>query len=516
MINRLVSVVIVTRNRKKDLLECVDSYRKSTYPKIEIIVVDNASNPAVAGWLSQKYKDVKLITSDKNIGAAGGRNLGIAHSRGEFILFSDDDAFADKEMVDNLVRAFEENKKAGIIQPLVYDKQKPNMLQGAGHDINLTTGRIKAWGVREIDGGQYEGLRKVPMAGCVWMVRRAVIQKIGLFDEEYFIPYEDCDFCSRAKRAGFEIYCYSPAKTWHLGLKSTYVHPWIEWLGITSGERSFRVARNKIIFMSKHSPFFSKAAFFVLFLPLYTLAHSIIILATGKLTLFKSYWRGLLSGLAYFLKKTFNDLTIFILSWTDPVPWLLDRSAKTLLDIGCGEGLPMRLVNLRHKLTKSVGIDLFEPYLNKARQIGTHDQYFIKDITKLKFGNKSFDAVLASHVLEHLPKKKALMVLKKLEKIAKKQVLVAAPIGHMFHPETDGNKLQLHLSAFEPEELEKRGYKVFRYGWKWLLGEGSLMERFPNIFARELFFIIHLIFTPIFYIFPDIGTYTFVASKKIR
>ena len=59
----------------------------------------------------------------------------------------------------------------------------------------------------------------------------------------------------RARKAGFDLYCYSKAKTYHQGIKKTFVHPWVEWLGITSPERAFRVARNKMIFMRKHSPF---------------------------------------------------------------------------------------------------------------------------------------------------------------------------------------------------------------------------------------------------------------------
>lgn len=298
---KLVSVVIVSKDRKKDLVECIDSYLKSSYKSLEIIVVDNASVPSLDSWLPKKYPTVKLITSKTNLGAAEGRNRGLEASLGSYIVFTDDDAYADKDMVRYLVEAFKMKKEAGIIQPLVYDKQKPTMLQGAGHDIDLTTGRINASGVKEEDVGQYEGLREVPMCGCVWMVKREVFNNIGNYDKAYFIPYEDSDFSIRAKKVGYKLYCYSKAKTWHQGPKKTFIHPLIEWLGITSQERAYRIARNKMIFMRKHSPFPNNLIFFFILLPIYLLSHTVIIIIAGRLDILAKYWKGVLTGILYSL-----------------------------------------------------------------------------------------------------------------------------------------------------------------------------------------------------------------------
>ncbi len=296
---KLVSVVIVTRDRKKDLIECIDSCLASTYKSLELIIVDNASKPPLFTWLPKKYPMVEIISSEKNLGAAGGRNLGLKYAIGGFVLFTDDDAACDKDMIKRLVEVFEIKSDAGIVQPLVYDKHNKNMLQGAGHDINLTTGRIKGWGVKEEDKGQYDGIREVPMCGCVWMVKRKVFNKVGNYDEDYFIPYEDSDFSIRVRNRGYKLYCTSLAKTWHRGLKVTFVHPSLEWLGITSSERAYRVARNKMIFMRKNSPFPNNLAFFFILLPIYILSHSIIIISAGRLDVLFKYWRGVISGVIY-------------------------------------------------------------------------------------------------------------------------------------------------------------------------------------------------------------------------
>lgn len=530
MTQKKVSVVIVTKDRKKDLVECVDSYLACLYKNLEIIVVDNASKPPLLIWFPQKYKTVKLITTDANLGAAEGRNVGFAQATGEYIVFTDDDAYADKDMVSELVKVFEEHKNAGIAQPLVYDKNAKQMLQGAGHDINLLTGRIIAWGVQEKDTGQYVGIRKVPMCGCVWMVARKVFTKIGTYDEDYFIPYEDSDFSIRARKAGFGLYCNSMAKTWHQGIKTTYVHPWVEWLGITSPVRAYRVARNKIIFMRKHSPFPQNLFFFFIMLPCYALAHSLIIILARRFDILLQYWLGLISGIIYALAFPFLGLReqykvldnklkpfkMFLMAWTDPIPLVTDKNVRTILDLGCGDGKLMIMIKSRRHIDKAVGVDIFEADLDSARARNTHEEYLLQDVRKVSFPKKSFDLVLSSHVVEHLPKMDAEKFIAKMEAMANKQVIIATPIGETYHPAVGGNIHQMHLSSFVPEDFHKMGYKTINYGWKWLLAEDGLAHTVKSELARKLVYGFNILVTPIYYLFPQISDYVFVAYKDVH
>lgn len=528
---RLVSVVIVSKDRKQDLIDCVECFLRPSYKPLEIIVVDNGSKPPLATWLPKKFKSVKLITSEFNIGAAGGRNLGLQHAKGEYILFSDDDAYADKDMVKNLVSVFESKPGAGIVQPLVYDRKIKNLLQGAGHDINLTTGRIWAAGVKEKDKGQYNGVREVPMCGCVWMVKREVFDSIGNYDEDYFIPYEDSDFSIRAKRAGFKLYCYSEAKTWHRGYKSTFVHPWIEWLGITSPERAYRVARNKMIFMRKHSPLPNNLIFFFILMPIYTLLHSAIIFLSRRFDILFKYWLGVMSGIIYAITfplnkkvikaywdfdKRLENFKMLLLAWTDPITWVLNPDIKTVLDLGCGQGKPMEFINKRLQVKKSVGVDLFEPYIKEAKQKKIHSEYLVKDVRKVKFAPKSFDLVMASHVLEHLKEKDAWKVLENMERMAKRQVIVVTPIGEHYHQLEDGNIWQLHLSHFTPIDFINRGYQIKKYGWKWLLGDYGIVHTIKNDLIRKLLYTFNILITPIYYYFQGSCDYIFVAYRNFN
>lgn len=293
-----VSVVIVTRNRKEELFDCLRSIVNQTRKPDEFVVIDNASNEDIKQKVGKEFPSAKFIKSHKNLGGAGGRNLGYVNTHGEYILFMDDDAAADKDLITHLLDGFK--PKVGIVQPKIYDKKKRNVIQGIGHGINLLTGRVYGIGVGEKDKGQYDEDREVPMVGCTWMVKRGVFEKVGLYDDDIFIPYEDSDFCIRATKAGYKVMYIHKGKVWHQGPKNTGVPARLQWIGITTPERAYRVSRNKIIFMKKHAPALNLILFSIIFVPIYAFIHSLIMLTSLRLDILRHYWKGLFSGLLYF------------------------------------------------------------------------------------------------------------------------------------------------------------------------------------------------------------------------
>lgn len=210
-----------------------------------------------------------------------------------------------------------------------------------------------------------------------------------------------------------------------------------------------------------------------------------------------------------------NPFKVFLLSLEDPVCWIIDKSSESILDVGCGQGFPMKMIKSRMKVKKSLGVDLFKPYIEIGKKLKIHDRYVISDVRRLKFNDKSFDVVLALQILEHLKKKEAWKLVAKIEKIAKKQIIIATPIGKMYHPATDNNKLQLHLSAFYPEEFENRGYKIIRFGRKELLGENGLVHKINNDLLRKMVYGFSCLINISFYLFQPLANYHFVAHKKI-
>lgn len=211
-----------------------------------------------------------------------------------------------------------------------------------------------------------------------------------------------------------------------------------------------------------------------------------------------------------------RPLKVFVLSLIEPECWLIDKSAKTILDVGCGQGLPMEMIKMRMKPEKTVGIDLFEPYIKESKKKKIHDKYIKQDVREIDFSENSFDVAMALQVLEHLPKKDAWRVLEKMEKIARRQVLIATPIGEMYHPAVDDNELQLHQSHFYPEEFEKRGYKVTKVGFKFVTGEEGVVHKVRSDILRKAIYTLNLFVTLFTILFPSVGDYYFVASKKFK
>jgi len=156
------------------------------------------------------------------------------------------------------------------------------------------------------------------------------------------------------------------------------------------------------------------------------------------------------------------------------------RNCESVLDVGCGWNSPLARIPKRFS---STGVDLFQPSLTISKKRKIHDRYVRLDVRQLAtgFAPRSFDAVLASDVLEHLTKKEGEKLLASMEKIARKRVIVFTPNGFIPQEVYEDNVLQRHQSGWSACELESRGYVVRGFhGWKWLRGERSTLRIRPK------------------------------------
>ncbi len=144
---------------------------------------------------------------------------------------------------------------------------------------------------------------------------------------------------------------------------------------------------------------------------------------------------------------------------------------RTLLDVGCGTHSP--IIGFAKRLDYSVGIDAFEESIHVSQAKGIHNEYRVMsvlDIAKV-FDSRSFDCVLASDVIEHLRKEDGYKLIERMEKIARKKVIVFTPNGFFPQAEYDGNRLQAHLSGWSGDEMRGMGYRVVGIaGWKRVRG----------------------------------------------
>jgi GT2 family glycosyltransferase len=238
----LVSIISINYNQARVTCELIESLKKVHYPKIEIIIVDNASSEDPSSIAA--YPEVQLLRSNSNLGFSGGNNLGIRAAKGSYLLFLNNDTEVEPDFLEPLVTLMESNKAIGMVTPkIVYFGT--NIIQYAGsHSINPFTGRGKKIGSMEVDNGQYNDVRETSLGhGAALMVSRKLIQSIGLMPELFFLYYEEHDWCEKAKRAGFKIYYSGVTKIYHKESMS---------VGKNSILKTYYMNRNRVVFMRRN------------------------------------------------------------------------------------------------------------------------------------------------------------------------------------------------------------------------------------------------------------------------
>jgi SAM-dependent methyltransferase len=154
--------------------------------------------------------------------------------------------------------------------------------------------------------------------------------------------------------------------------------------------------------------------------------------------------------------------------------------AKTVLDVGCGYPSPIRGFSRKFH---SVGVDAFEPSIEKSRAEGIHNDYIKANVLEIgsKVPEKSFDCVVAADLIEHLEKGDGLQLLEMMENIARERVVVFTPNGYVPQGEYNGNAWQVHRSGWTPEEMRERGYRIVGInGHKSLRGAYALVQHKPE------------------------------------
>ena len=198
-------------------------------------------------------------------------------------------------------------------------------------------------------------------------------------------------------------------------------------------------------------------------------------------------------------------------------PWIIRHNLgdmKTILDVGCGDGSMMLKINFDNKYDVT-GIDLYSPYLRMAKGNGVYKKIVKGSIKNMKFKNRSFDAVLASQVIEHISKREGIKMIKEMERIAKKKVIIATPKGFVpFEPfeKKDNNPLQVHKSGWEIDEMRKYGYKIYGQGSGFIYKPTGLLYKFRNL--KNIFIIISFLLSPLTYLAPNTSSIIVAVKNK--
>lgn len=280
MAKKLVSVIITTRDRKKIVLDCLESVLKMDYPNFEVILIDNASTDGTAKVVRKKFPKVKIIVSKKNLGLNGGKNLGQKHAHGDYILFIDSDTVVDKNLLAELVKIAETDKKIGILCPKIHYFDRKNVIWYAGSHINLLTSQTKNIGANQADQGQWDQIRPTEFAPTAYLAKRIVAQKLKGHNADFFMTYGDTDFGFRARKMGFKVIFCPTAKLWHRLQMQENIKT-IRALGYNLPMRAYYFARNRVVFMKRHAPKLNFIIFMLFFFPSMTLYFAYKIIRFG-------------------------------------------------------------------------------------------------------------------------------------------------------------------------------------------------------------------------------------------
>lgn len=215
----LVSLIILNYNGKDDTIEFLQSLKRTDYPNYEIIVVDNASTDGSVEAIRKNFPRVKIVKNKKNLGFAGGINSGIRKSKGKYVVISDNDRYvSQKEWLSLLVDVAESDEKIGIVVPMLL-YYRTNTIQSIGqvapNILTKITSVTFLLGLGEKDKGQFSKI--IDIAAGNGLIKREVLEKIGLFDEKMLRYFEETDLCYRAKKIGYRIVSEPRSKMWHKG-----------------------------------------------------------------------------------------------------------------------------------------------------------------------------------------------------------------------------------------------------------------------------------------------------------
>jgi GT2 family glycosyltransferase len=250
------AIVIVTRNHRHDLAECLPSLAAQTRQDFTIVVSDNDSNDGTVDWIRDEHPHVQMIENRANLGFAEGSNVGLrwALAAGaQYVVLLNPDTVVDPHWLDELVHSAETDASVGICQSKIYryPATTPPVINTVGNYLHYT-GVGSCGHLDEVDRGQFADDVEIPYAsGAAMLVKADVVRDIGLLDADLFMYHDDLDWSLRARLRGHRI---------RLSAKSVVYH---RYEFHRSAAKFFFIERNRLIWLCKTH----RASFLLLILP---------------------------------------------------------------------------------------------------------------------------------------------------------------------------------------------------------------------------------------------------------
>lgn len=282
----LVSIITVNYNQSEVTCALLESLNKTTYPNLEVIVVDNNSTEDNPDIIKERYPNIVFIKNPINYGFAAGNNFGLMRAKGEYVFLLNNDIEVPPSFIEPLVDKLKQHPEIGAVSPKIKFYYQPDTLQFAGYTpFHPVTMRNTAIGYWEKDKGQYNEDRETPFThGAAMMVPMRVVKEVGLMSYIFFLYYEEADWCARIAKAGYKMYYVHNSHVLHKESVST---------GRISPLKIYYQNRNRIVYLRRNiqGSDFIKAVGYQLLVAIPKNAFKFLI--KGKFSLFLAYYRAI-------------------------------------------------------------------------------------------------------------------------------------------------------------------------------------------------------------------------------
>lgn len=302
-----VSFIVLNWNGWKDTIECLESLYQINYPNFNIIMVDNGSKDESVLKIKEycegknsieskffdyspknkpikifeynednlnmfkndkssfknisSYKKIIIIKNFENKGYTDGNNIGmnfvLKHLDSEYIMILNNDIVVDSNFLNELIIVTQKNQNIGILGPADFSYYEPDKIQVMGAKVNFWTGGWHALNQTKFLLNQKTDAITVDfVGGAAFMIKREVIEKIGVFYSPYFANWEETDYCIKAQKNGFKVLCVPKSKIWHKVSSS---------ISLNNPNRIYWILRNNIIFMRRNAKIMHLPSFFIFY-----------------------------------------------------------------------------------------------------------------------------------------------------------------------------------------------------------------------------------------------------------
>ena len=218
-----VYIIILNWNGLEDTLECLESVFELSYPKFEVLVVDNGSTDDSVAVIRKAYRGVILIENKENLGYTGGNNIGMRYALNngaDYVWLLNNDTVVEIDTLSKLVDRGESSPEIGLISPIIYYYDEPHKIQSLGSYVDWKS--FEFFTIKSREQLSNEIVRKdMFLWGTALLIKRSVIDSVGYLSEKYFAYQEDAEYSIRAAKSGYRNVIENRARVYHKNSRST-------------------------------------------------------------------------------------------------------------------------------------------------------------------------------------------------------------------------------------------------------------------------------------------------------